>query len=40
MYDGATTIYESKKEMNGKPLSKQRKDYLNPQLCSLECVIP
>ena len=28
---GATTTYKSKKEMNGKPLSKQTKDYLSQQ---------
>ena len=29
MYIGATTTYESEKETNGKPSSKQTKDYSN-----------
>jgi len=40
MSDGVTTISKSKKEMNGKLLSRQIEDYSNQQLCSLECVIP
>ena len=32
MYDGATTTYKSKREMNGRLLLKQTKDYLNPQV--------
>ena len=31
MYVGATTTYESKKEMNGKLLTKQIRDYSNQQ---------
>jgi len=40
MSDGVTTISKSKKERNGKLLSRQIEDYLNQQLCSLECAIP
>ena len=33
--NGDTTIFISKREMNGRPCSKQVKDYLNQQWCSL-----
>ena len=33
MYDGTITIYKSVKGMNRKQLSKQIKDYSNPQSC-------
>jgi hypothetical protein len=32
-------MFESDLEMNGKPHSKQIEDYMNPLLCSSECVI-
>jgi hypothetical protein len=38
MSDGAITMSGSKPRTNGKLHSKQTEDYLNPQLCSLECV--
>ncbi len=34
MYDGVTTMFESKKGTSGKRRSKQIKDYMNPALCS------
>jgi hypothetical protein len=36
-YDGAIIMFESDLEMNGKPHSKQIKDYMNPLSCSSEC---
>jgi hypothetical protein len=39
MHDGATIMFKSDLETNGKPRSKQIKDYMNLPLCSLECVI-
>ena len=38
-YDGAITMFESNLGINGKWHSKQTKDYMNQQLCSLECAI-
>jgi hypothetical protein len=29
MYDGVTTMYKSGREINGKQLSRQTKDFLN-----------
>jgi RNase H-like domain found in reverse transcriptase/Reverse transcriptase (RNA-dependent DNA polymerase) len=37
---GATTMYESEKETNGKRPSRQTKDFSNPPWCFSECVIP
>jgi RNase H-like domain found in reverse transcriptase/Reverse transcriptase (RNA-dependent DNA polymerase) len=37
---GATTMYRSAREMNGKQLSKWTKDFLNLLWCFSECVIP
>ena len=40
MYDEDITMLESDLVMNGKQHSRQIKDCMNQQLCSLECAIP